>query len=138
MFRLFAGAVLVLAGCADAMAPDIGGIELTLSLSQEEVVIGDTVEIRVVATNVSENEVSFTTNTCVLVVRILDESSTPLVTFPDTCNDIAVGTTIAPGDSIERIVQFDTSVGSGIYSVRAGISDDLLNVPAAADLRVRP
>jgi len=71
--------ILVLAGCSDATGPSIPGIEVTLTLSDEVMAVGDTIEIRVVATNVTANPVSFRTNACVLVVQILDESNTPVV-----------------------------------------------------------
>ena len=130
-------------GCSEAIGPNLGGIEVALALSDEEMVVGDTVEIRVVATNTTANPVSFATNTCVLVVRVLDESNTPVVRLPGFCNDIRLEHTLGPGESLAQVFQFDGTfetfpLASGTYMVFAGISSDLLNPSDAVELRIQP
>ena len=139
----FGAAIVVLAGCSEATGPNIPGIEVTVSLSDQEVAVGDIIEIQVLATNITAGELSFTTNTCVLVVRILNQSNTPVVDFPNTCNDIGVTTTLGPGESLAQVARFDDThpafpLASGTYMVIAGISSDLLNPSAAVELRIEP
>ena len=133
----FGAAIVLLGGCSEATGPIIDGIEVTLSLSQEEAVVGDTIEIRVIATNTTADPVSFATSACVLVVRVLNESNTPVVYLPGLCNDIRLGHTLGPGESLEQIEQFLPN-RSGTYQVSAGISTDLLNPSDAVELRIQP
>ena len=51
MTKILAAVIVVLAGCSEAVGPHIDGIDVTLSLSHEEMAVGDTIEIRVLATN---------------------------------------------------------------------------------------
>jgi hypothetical protein len=117
----FGAAIVVLAGCSEAVGPDIDGIEVTLSLSQEEMAVGDTIEIRIVATNTTAGELSFATNACVLVVRILDQSNTPVVYLPGFCNDIRLGHTLGPGESLMRVELFDGTNARSLGAVRRAL-----------------
>ena len=135
---------MLLAGCGTATGPNIVGIDVTLFLSQEEVAVGEPIEVRVVATNTTGRQLEFSTNSCVLVVRVLDQSNTPVLDAPATCSDIGLKHTLGPGESLERLVILDRRAGesfpleSGTYTMFAGISQDLLNPSDAAELRVRP
>lgn len=136
----FSAAAVVLSACSDIVGPnsDINGIEVTLSLPGGGAAVGDTVEIRVVATNVTAGTVSFVTNTCVLVVRVLDESDTLVVDLPNTCNDISQPHSLRPGESLERVVRFDATGRSGTFRLLAGISADLLNLSEVVELTIQP
>lgn len=148
----FGAAIVVFAGCSGAVGPHIDGIEVTLSLSDVEIAVGDSVEIRVLATNVTESQLVFFTGPCVLLVRFLDQSNTPVVTLPNTCNSINYQHTLGPGESLERVVLFDGAMPGpslespplepGTYRVLAGLSRnpdmDLINQSDAVALRILP
>lgn len=153
LIRAIAAAMLVLAGCSGATDPNIDGIEVTLSLSQEELAVGETIEIRVLATNVTANPVSFSTDGCVFHIRFLDQSNTPVGTLPSFCNSMSQSHMLAPGESLAQVTRFDGtasrlkgevfSLESGTYGVFAGISAissdlDLLNPSDAVELRIQP
>ena len=151
MIRIIAAAVVLLAGCTEAVGPHIDGIHVIVSLSEEEMFVGDTIEIRVVATNTTEGQVTFRTNACILVIRFLDPSNSPVVYIPGFCNDIGLEHTIGPGESLLQVSHFDGTVPdplgqagarvpltSGTYRVFAGISSDLLNPSDPVELRIQP
>ncbi len=96
----FVAAIVVHAACSEATGPIIDGIEVTLSRSQEEVAVGDTFEVRVLATNMTAGELSFLTDSCVLVAQILDQSNRPVGQRPNTCNSIGITTTLGSGESL--------------------------------------
>jgi hypothetical protein len=96
---------------SDVLAPDVEQVHLTLTLSQTEMVVGDTVEIRVVGTNPTRNTLRFTTGDCA-VFHIRMRWGADLVVFrhPTVCNDIALERVIEPGDSIVETTLFDGTV----------------------------
>ena len=147
----FGAAIAALTGCGEAVGPNIPGIDVTISLSQEEMAVGDTIEIRIVATNTTAGPLTFATNTCVLVVRILDRSNTPVIHLPGFCNDIRLEHTLGPGESLMGVELFDGTIQdplgrpgerspleSGTYRVFAGISSDALNPSDAVKLCIQP
>ena len=148
----FGAAIVLLAGCSGATDPTIDGIEVTLSLSQDDMAVGDTIEIRVLATNTTANPVSFSTGGCVFHIRFLDQSNALVGTLPYFCNSMSSSATLAPGESLERIIPFDGraalggelfTLESGTYVVFAGISPissdlELLNPSDAVELRIHP
>ena len=152
LIRAIAAAIVVLAGCSEATGPNIDGIEVTLSLSQDNMAVGDTIEIRVLATNTTANPVSFFTHGCVFRTRFLDQSNALVGTLPYFCNSMSSSATLAPGESLERIIQFDGravellggelfTLESGTYAVFAGVSSissdlELLNPSNAVELRI--
>ena len=155
LIRAIAAAIVVLAGCSEATGPNIDGIEVTVSLSQEEMAVGDWIEIRVLATNTTANPVSFSTDGCVFQIRFVDQSNTPARQLPDFCNSMSQSHALAPGESLEKVVQFDGTVWSpagqsvlplepGTYLVFAGISPIssdflvLINPSDAVELRIQP
>ncbi len=152
LIRTIAAVVIVLVGCSEATGPSIDGIEVTLSLSDEEMAVGDTIEIRVLATNTTGNPVSFFTHGCVFRTRFLDQSNALVGTLPYFCNSMSSSATLAPGESLERIIPFDGraaellggalfTLESGTYAVFAGVSSissdlELLNPSDAVALRI--
>ncbi len=155
----FGAAVVVLAGCSGATGPHIDGIEVTLSLSREEISVGDTVEIRILATNTTVNQLDFITGACDLFVRFL-RLNRVVLTRPSACNSTTHPHTLGPGESLERVVMFDGTVENyvrdpegrsynepipmepGTYRLFAGLSgvqnEDLMNESDAAELRIKP
>ena len=150
----FGAAIVLLAGCSGATDPTIDGIEVTLSLSQDDMAVGDTIEIRVLATNTTANPVSFFTHGCVFRTRFLDQSNALVGTLPYFCNSMSSSATLAPGESLERIIPFDGraaellggelfTLESGTYAVFAGVSSissdlELLNPSNPVELRIQP
>ena len=157
MIKALAVAILALAGCSDSTGPTIEGIEVTLSLSREEIAVGDTVEIRVLVTNATASELVFVTGVCDILVYFL-RSRKVVRQLPDSCNSISHQHTLGPGESVERVLLFDGTterfvnnpggrsfyrpfpMDPGTYMLFAGLSgipgSDLVNRSEAVVLRI--
>ena len=157
---ILAGIVVVLTGCSLITGPHIDGIEVTLSLSQEEMSVGDTVEIRILATNTTASQLDFITGVCDFFVRFVRLRKVVL-TRPSACNSISHPHTLGPGESLERVVLFDGTVENyvrdpegrsynepipmepGTYRLVAGLSQvqslgGMMNQSDVAELRIKP
>jgi hypothetical protein len=125
-----------------------------VTASRAEVSAGESVEFYVVARNPTERILRFATNTCVLVVRLLDHRGFPVFESPDACNDIALSHELEAGGLLEETVLFDgtTSWGpfiddsggearytlaAGVYQVVAGVSSSFLNPSTPVEIRIR-
>ena len=144
---------LVPSACADAVGPDVDYVDVSLSLSAEEMVVGGTLQLHVVARNTTRRTLRFRTNSCILSVQLL-RGGFPVLQVPATCDDIGLEHVLAPDESLEAVFTFDGRstwgpfpneegrrvplvLEPGIYEVRAGISSDLLSPSLPRALRIR-
>jgi hypothetical protein len=144
-------AAVPLASCgSDVLAPDVEQVHLTLTVSQPEIAVGDTVELRVVGTNPTRNTLRFTTYACAAFhVRILDFEGSVVFRHPTTCDSIGAERVIEPGDSLVQTVRFDGTVSNGpfqepftfargLYRVVATPEGAAGNESNTVELRIRP
>ena len=159
MKRILAATIVVLAGCGLITGPHIDGIEVTLSLSREEISVGDTVEIRMLATNTTASQLDFFTGGCGLFVRFF-QLRRPVPALSVTCVSTTIPHTLGPGESLEQVVLFDGTVENyvrdsegrsykepipmepGTYRLVAGLSSGetgggLMNQSDAVELRIQ-
>jgi hypothetical protein len=107
----------LLASCgSDVLAPDVEQVQLSLTLSRTEMVVGDTIELRAVGRNTTRKTLRFTTHACgALQFRILHGTDFVVFRHPSTCNDINAERVIEPGDSIVETARFDGTVSPGPF-----------------------
>jgi len=127
-------------------------MDVSLEVSSAVVSIDNPIVIGVTAVNTSSSPTRFTTNSCTLVVEVLDASGTSVAYLPQTCTDITVDHVVEPGASIEAAYSFnatvsvaaaqgpptDVALAPGNYVVVAGISAQLLRVSAQVPVTVVP
>ncbi len=102
------GVALSVACGTDVLGPDADHLQMTVSLSTPEIVVGDTVEIRVVGTNTTRRTLQLMTRECAaFVVRVALSSDIVVFQHPRLCNDIGALHVLEPGESIEETVLFD-------------------------------
>jgi len=143
----------LLAACTESVAPDVDYVDVAVTLSRSEIVVGDTTEVRVVARNPTRRVLTFHTNACILGVRLRDVSGDVVFQDPVACNDILLTHALSPGESIEQTFHFDgtstwgalpegisarIALPPGIYQLIGGISADILSASQPVDLRIRP
>lgn len=150
-------AVPLIACGSDVLAPDVEQVELSLTLSHSEMVVGDTIELRAVGRNTTQTTLRFTTHECAAYhFRIIYGADLVVFRHPTTCNSIGAQRVIEPGDSIVETVLFDgtaTSAGPfrdangevptltlapGRYTVVATPEGAVGNESNTVELRIRP
>ena len=146
---------LAFAACSDVVGPDVEYIDVSVTVSASEMVPGDTIQFRVVASNSTERTLRFNTNSCVLLVRLIYGAGYTVFQDPTTCNDIGLTHELGPGSSIEATWNFDGSsswgpfldelgneatntLAPGAYQVVGGISAAFLNPSNPVELQIRP
>jgi hypothetical protein len=149
---------VLFASCgSDVLAPDVDQVQLSLTVSQSEMVVGDTVELRVVGTNPTPNTLRFTTHACATFhFRILYGADLVVFRHPRVCDSIGAERVIEPGDSIVETVLFDGTATSphpfrdangevptltlapGRYRVVAAPEGAQGNESNTVELRIRP
>jgi hypothetical protein len=143
-------AVPLIACGSDVLAPDVDQVQLSLTVSQTEMVVGDTIELRAVGTNPTRNTLRFTTHDCAAFhTRILDFEGSVVFRHPTTCNSIGAERVIEPGDSLVETVRFDGTVSNGPFHAPSTLARGLYRVVATpegaagnesntVELRIRP
>ena len=102
-------ALALTASCGtEVIVPDVELVRMSVSLSTRDLVVGDTVEIRVVGTNPTTRTLRFTTHACAaFIVRIRFSADVVVFQHPRFCNDIGSERVLEPGEAIEETVLFD-------------------------------
>jgi len=109
-------AALLAVSCSDPLGPDVDQVDVSLSVSQPELVPRDTVAFRVVGTNSTQRTLSFQTHACAAFqFRLLASGGLPVFGHPRTCNDIGQLHVLAPGDSIVETILFDGTSSWGPF-----------------------
>ena len=120
-----------LASCTDPIPPALDQLDVTVTLSNVDIALGEETELRAVAANRTSRDITFVTNACVVVFEVLDAGGRRFVE-PIVCSDVEVQHTLRPGESLQHNVLFDgtgwltvggdSGPGPGDYTVRAGVS----------------
>ena len=102
----YSAALLCVSACG-VTEPTIDRLHVTVALSEPEIAPGDTTHITVRATNPTDSDLEFSSNSCVLVLQIVD--STDQEVYPGTvpCLDILIIHRLAPGEYLEERFTFD-------------------------------
>jgi hypothetical protein len=148
---------LFAASCGtDVFGPDVDHVVVSLTLSKSEIVLGDTVELRVVGTNPTQRTLRFVTHACAAFsVRILHGTDFVVFQHPRVCDSIGAERVLEPGTSIEETVLFDgtgsagpfrdengdrvtVTLAPGVYTVVAAPEGVPGNRSNAVDLRIWP
>jgi hypothetical protein len=133
-------AVSLIACGSDVLAPDVEQVQLSLTLSHSEMVVGDTIELRAVGTNTTRNTLRFMTHACsTFQFRIIYGADLVVFRRPTTCNSIGAQRVIEPGDSIVETVQFDgTATSAGPFRDANGEVPTLTLAPGRYTVVARP
>lgn len=115
---------------------------MEVTLSDAEISSGEAVEIRLVVANPTDGPVSFMTNSCVLVARVLDSEGDTVFQAPDLCNDIGLIHTLGAGEVLADTIAFDgtaqpsgAALPPGTYHVYRGLSSHLRHPSEPVGLR---
>lgn len=98
-------ALVCLVGCG--VTEPVDHLLVTTSLSQQEIRPGDTTEITVRAANPTSSDLEFSSNSCVLVVQIVDSTGQEVYPGMVPCLDVFLVHTVAPGQYLEEVFEFD-------------------------------
>ena len=139
-------ATLASSSCTDPVPPALDQLDVSVTLSKVDIVLGEQTELRAVAANRTSRDITVVTNTCVLIFEVVDPGGRRFVE-PIVCNDIEVQHTLRPGESLQHNVPFDGTgwlavggdrgPGPGDYIVRAGVSTALRSPSPPVALHVR-
>ena len=138
---------LLVASCDELTWPtDAWVLDVSISVSPLEIAIGDTATVVIEAVNTTDRELRFSSNSCVLVMRV-EDSTGNTVWGGGPCLDILLVNAIAPGESVIQTFLFDgmglLADGSGeyplplgVYRVQAGVTQEFANPSGSIELRI--
>lgn len=141
-------ALMCLMGCV--VEPSVDQLVVTVTVSEPEIRAGDTTTITVRATNPTNGPVDFSTNSCVLVALILDETGEEVYPGGGPCLDILLTHSVPPGEFLEEVFDFDGRgrrgwrdqgerylLPPGTYQVRGAVGSERRNLSRPVPLQVR-
>ena len=111
-------AALLCVGSCGVTEPAIDRLHVAVALSEPEIQPGDTTRITVRATNLTDSDVEFSSNSCVLVLEIVDSTNQEVYPGSVPCLDILLIHRLAPGEHLEEVFSFD---GWGRRSQQGGL-----------------
>lgn len=94
-------------GSCGVTEPDVERLLVTVAVSPSEIRPGELMDITVRASNVTNHALEFTSNSCVLELRVLDGTGTEVYPGSHACLDILRVHHLAPGEYLEETFDFD-------------------------------
>jgi hypothetical protein len=152
MFRVarYSTALIFVISC-DVTDPPVDQLLLTVSVSERAIHLGDTTEITVRATNPTNRDVEFSSNSCVLAPQVVDAERRDVYGGQGACNDILLVHRLAPGEYLEETFEFDGwgvkgweeeferyPLEPGTYWVRGGVTARRGNPSPWVPLQIEP
>ena len=133
------GAIVALAGCAQATDVSDTGLRAVVSVSASQLQLGDTLEVQVGAINTTDLAITTDLGPCGLWFEVLDQAGNVVAPDPPICPLIDFVPTLPPGDSLgvsfswrgERKPGSGVFLPAGAYRVRGVLGTTTMEVRSA-------
>ena len=143
---VFAASLYVVA--CNSTDPDIADtlrFQISVDVSPSEIVLGDTANVTVTASNPTRDTLTFMSNECTSFYDVQDSLGTARFSYPRACNDIGLTHRVGPGESWVDTLPFDgrgpgdvhprDTLSPGSYIIRGRIYGGPWSAPVSVRFR---